>query len=134
MLLEHDFQLIEPGTCVVEQLVAGTALLDSGRASVIRFRHRTAPGRPEMGFGLEGGFPRYACLVYPWTAHAETAFSAQPAGIAAGRTTPLDSPRVVAARAYAEGVRNEDTTRDLENSHDRARRASTTRSSVAATL
>ena len=149
MLLEHDFQLIEPDTCVVEQLVAGTALLDSGRASVIRFRHRTAPGRPEMGaelfmgregnaFRLEGGFPRYACLVYPWTASAETvypdvfqpcnasnrddnhgAFLCTTSWHCSWSNNPFLILREWWQREYAEVVRNEDTTRDLEGFMDK---------------
>ena len=46
ILLERDFMLVEPDTCVVEQLVAGIKLLEAKKADVVRYRHRRRAGRP----------------------------------------------------------------------------------------
>lgn len=46
LFLERDFQLIEPATCIAEQLAAGVKLIRSKAADVVRYRHRKHPGRP----------------------------------------------------------------------------------------
>jgi len=46
MFLERDFQLVEPSTCVVEQLEAGVKMLEENRAHVMRYRHKKKAGRP----------------------------------------------------------------------------------------
>jgi hypothetical protein len=75
LFLERDFQLIEPGTCVAEQLSAGVALVESRRAHVVRFRHRKRPGRPNWASkmfagheddALKGHQPNLFCNVFYW--------------------------------------------------------------------
>lgn len=46
LFLERDFQLVEPATCVYEEIDAGRKLLEQKTAHVIRYRHRRHPGRP----------------------------------------------------------------------------------------
>ena len=46
LFLERDFQLVEPATCVVEQLAAGVKMLQEGTAHVMRYRHKKQAGRP----------------------------------------------------------------------------------------
>jgi hypothetical protein len=46
LFLERDFQLIEPDTCVYEQLTAGLKLIKEGTAHVVKYRHRRKAGRP----------------------------------------------------------------------------------------
>ena len=75
LFLERDFQLIEPGTCVAEQLRAGVALVERGRAHVVRFRHRRRPGRPNWAAKMYMGHeddaltsrqPNLFCNVFYW--------------------------------------------------------------------
>ncbi len=83
MFLERDFQLIEPATCVVEQLAAGLKMLAAGTAHVMRYRHRRQPGRPNwaarMFMGKEDevfkrGQPNLFCNHHYWydAAYAKT--------------------------------------------------------------
>lgn len=79
LLLERDFQLIEPDTCVIEQLRAAQELIGGGDANVVRMRSKLFEGQPnraaELFKGKEHiafelrhwGYPRYACNVYFWT-------------------------------------------------------------------
>uniref|UniRef100_A0A0G4F942 Uncharacterized protein n=1 Tax=Chromera velia CCMP2878 TaxID=1169474 RepID=A0A0G4F942_9ALVE len=46
LFLEKDFKLIEPWTCVTEQLELGKTLLSENKAQVVRYRHRQRPGHP----------------------------------------------------------------------------------------
>ena len=46
LFLERDFQLIEPSTCVYEQLVSGIEIIKKKKAHVVRYRHKLHPGRP----------------------------------------------------------------------------------------
>uniref|UniRef100_A0A0G4FLP0 Uncharacterized protein n=1 Tax=Chromera velia CCMP2878 TaxID=1169474 RepID=A0A0G4FLP0_9ALVE len=46
LFLEKDFKLIEPWTCVTEQLELGKVLLSEDKAQVVRYRHRQRPGHP----------------------------------------------------------------------------------------
>lgn len=46
MLLERDFWLVEPDTCVDEQLRAGIELIKTGAVHVVRYRHQKYAGRP----------------------------------------------------------------------------------------
>jgi hypothetical protein len=79
LLLERDFQLIEPDTCVLEQLGAAAEMISTGAATAVRLRSRHFEGRPnraaELFRGSEwlafetrhwGGFPKYACSLYHW--------------------------------------------------------------------
>ena len=75
MFLERDFQLIEPATCVVEQLAAGLKMLKAGKAHVMRYRHQKQPGRPNwaarMFMGKEDevfkrGQPNLFCNHHYW--------------------------------------------------------------------
>jgi hypothetical protein len=75
LFLERDFQLLEPGTCVLEQLRAGVALVESRRAHVVRFRHRKRPGRPNWASKMYAGHeddalkshqPNLFCNVFYW--------------------------------------------------------------------
>ena len=80
LFLERDFQLIEPDTCVYEQLRAGVELIQAGKAHVVRYRHRRKPGRPnwaeKMFRGHEddvfkGGQPNLFCNHYYWVPEPE---------------------------------------------------------------
>ena len=79
LLLERDFQLVEPDTCVLEQLGAAAELIDARAATAVRMRSRRFEGKPnraaELFQGSEwiafevrhwGGFPKYACSLYHW--------------------------------------------------------------------
>ena len=75
MFLERDFQLLEPATCIVEQLNAGVKLLEAGTAHVVRYRHKKHPGRPNwaarMFMGKEDevfkrGQPNLFCNHHYW--------------------------------------------------------------------
>jgi hypothetical protein len=46
LFLERDFQLIEPSTCVYEQLTSGIDIIKKQKAHVVRYRHKLHPGRP----------------------------------------------------------------------------------------
>lgn len=46
LFLERDFQLIEPSTCVYDQLTSGIELIKQKKAHVVRYRHKLHPGRP----------------------------------------------------------------------------------------
>lgn len=86
LLLERDFQLTEPDTCVEEQLTAGANLLDTGGAVVVRMRSRKSPGIPNYVNYLFKGkehlafvqhpqdSPRWACNVYFWTENAQVVY------------------------------------------------------------
>jgi hypothetical protein len=79
LLLERDFQLVEPDTCALEQLRAAEELLDAGEANVVRMRSRRFDGLPNRGAELFqgkewiafdvrhwGGFAKYVCTMYHW--------------------------------------------------------------------
>jgi hypothetical protein len=79
LLLERDFQLIEPDTCVLEQLGAAAEMISTGAATAVRLRSRHFEGKPnraaELFRGSEwlafetrhwGGFPKYVCSLYHW--------------------------------------------------------------------
>ena len=52
LFLERDFELIEPLTCVDEQLRAGVEQIKRGQVDVVRFRHRRHAGRPNWAENL----------------------------------------------------------------------------------
>ena len=79
LFLERDFQLLEPGTCVLEQLGAAAEMISTGAATAVRLRSRHFEGKPnraaELFRGSEwlafetrhwGGFPKYVCSLYHW--------------------------------------------------------------------
>jgi hypothetical protein len=75
LFLERDFQLIEPATCVYEQLTTGIELIKAKTAHVVRYRHRKKAGRPNwaeiMFRGKEEevfrrGQPNLFCNHYYW--------------------------------------------------------------------
>lgn len=75
LFLERDFLLIEPNTCVVEQLEAGIKLLETGDVHVVRYRHRYEAGFPNWAelfyYGKEdlafiGRQPNLGCNVHYW--------------------------------------------------------------------
>ncbi len=75
MLLERDFWLIEPDTCVEEQLRAGIALLATRKVHVVRYRSQRRAGRPNWAenffLGHEndafvGRQPNLACNIHYW--------------------------------------------------------------------
>ena len=75
LFMERDFWLVEPATCVVEQLRAGVALLDTRKVHVVRYRHRVKAGRPNWAenffLGHEddafvGRQPNLACNIFYW--------------------------------------------------------------------
>jgi hypothetical protein len=79
LLLERDFQLVEPDTCVLEQLGAAAEMISAGTATAVRLRSRHFEGKPNRGAELFrgsewlafearhwGGFPKYACSLYHW--------------------------------------------------------------------
>jgi len=53
ILLEHDWQLVEPQSITRERLTSGLALMDKGFTSV-RYRHRAQPGHPHFSFKFQG--------------------------------------------------------------------------------
>ena len=75
MFLERDFQLIEPSTCVVEQLEAGIKMLKAATAHVVRYRHKRHPGRPNWAARMfkgreddvfKNGQPNLFCNHHYW--------------------------------------------------------------------
>ena len=75
LFMERDFWLVEPATCVVEQLRAGVALLDTRKVHVVRYRHQIKAGRPNWAenffLGHEddafvGRQPNLACNIFYW--------------------------------------------------------------------
>jgi hypothetical protein len=75
LFLERDFWLVEPGACVVQQLLAGVALLATGRVHVVRYRHRVRAGRPNWAEDFYRGHeddvftsaqPNLACNLFYW--------------------------------------------------------------------
>jgi hypothetical protein len=75
MLLERDFWLIEPDTCVEEQLRAGIELLKTRKVHVVRYRSQRRAGRPNWAenffLGHEndafvGRQPNLACNIHYW--------------------------------------------------------------------
>ena len=75
MLLERDFRLIEPATCVYEQLTAGVEMVETGKIHVVRYRSRRHAGRPnwaEIFFkgherdGFIGRQPNLGCNAFYW--------------------------------------------------------------------
>jgi hypothetical protein len=75
LFLERDFQLIEPDTCVYEQLAAGVELLRRGQVHVVRYRHRRHAGRPNWAENFFKGHeddafggrqPNLACNIFYW--------------------------------------------------------------------
>jgi hypothetical protein len=80
LFLERDFQLLEPATCVVEQLEAGVDLVESGEVHVVRYRHRKRPGRPNWAVrmfkgheddAMTGRQPNLFCNVFYWVPEPE---------------------------------------------------------------
>jgi hypothetical protein len=79
LLLEKDFQLIEPLSCVEEQLSAGVKLIKEGTAHVVRYRSRDRPGRPNWAEIMFKGNeekvfqqqPNLFCNHYYWIAEPE---------------------------------------------------------------
>jgi len=53
ILLEHDWELIEPKEIVFKRLNQGLSLLNEG-FHVVRYRHRKRPGYPHYSFSLKG--------------------------------------------------------------------------------
>lgn len=83
MFLERDFWLIEPATCVYEQLAAGVAMLEGGAADVVRYRHRYHAGRPNWAENFFKGHeedsfvgrqPNLACNIFYWIWDVETRY------------------------------------------------------------
>jgi hypothetical protein len=79
MLLERDFWLIEPNTCVEEQLSAGLELLKTKKVHVVRYRSQKHAGRPNWAenffLGHEddafvGRQPNLACNIHYWIYNA----------------------------------------------------------------
>jgi len=75
LFLERDFQLIEPATCVVEQVMQGIDLLEKDVAHVVRYRHRQHPGRPNWAARMykgheddvfKSGQPNLFCNHFYW--------------------------------------------------------------------
>lgn len=58
IILEHDWNLIEPQTVTYQRLKSGIKMLDSGY-SVIRYRHRKNPGIPHFSFRHKGNELNY---------------------------------------------------------------------------
>ena len=80
LFLERDFQLLEPATCVAEQLEAGVDLVESGDVHVVRYRHRKRPGRPNWAVrmfkgheddAMTGRQPNLFCNVFYWVPEPE---------------------------------------------------------------
>ena len=80
LFMERDFWLVEPAACVVEQLRAGVALLDTRKVHVVRYRHRIKAGRPNWAenffLGHEddafvGRQPNLACNIFYWVKDVE---------------------------------------------------------------
>ena len=57
LFLERDFQLIEPATCVHEQLSGGYYLIEEGKADVVRYRSRRVS--EPWGRAAEGSVLRF---------------------------------------------------------------------------
>lgn len=81
LFLERDFWLVEPATCVAEQLLAGLELLKTGSVHVIRYRHRVKAGRPNWAENFFKGHeddafvgrqPNLACNIFYWIHDVET--------------------------------------------------------------
>ena len=77
--LERDFWLVEPDTCVEEQLRAGMALLATRKVHVVRYRSQRHAGRPNWAenffIGHEsdafvGRQPNLACNIHYWIYNA----------------------------------------------------------------
>lgn len=75
LLLERDFWLVEPVTCVVEQLNSGVELLKTNDVHVVRYRSQRKAGRPNWAenffLGHEedafvGRQPNLACNIHYW--------------------------------------------------------------------
>ena len=75
LFLERDFWLVEPGACIVQQLEAGKALLDTGKVHVVRYRHKVMAGRPNWAESFYRGHeddvfssrqPNLACNHFYW--------------------------------------------------------------------
>ena len=79
LFLEKDFQLVDPWSCVVEQLEDGKQLLQDGTAHVIKYRSRDRPGRPNWAERMFRGQeekvfrqqPNLFCNHYYWLANPE---------------------------------------------------------------
>ena len=80
LFLERDFQLVEPATCVVEQLLGGLELLKSKAAVLVRYRHRKRAGRPNWAEKMYRGHeddvfkshqPNLFCNHYYWVPEPE---------------------------------------------------------------
>ena len=75
LFMERDFQLVEPATCVFEELRAGVDLIKSGEAQVVRYRHKWRAGRPNWAYRFFAGHeedafrtwqPNLGCNVHYW--------------------------------------------------------------------
>jgi hypothetical protein len=75
LFMERDFWLVEPATCVSEQLLAGIELLKTQRVHVVRYRHRVKAGRPNWAENFFKGHeddafvgrqPNLACNIFYW--------------------------------------------------------------------
>ena len=75
LFMERDFRLVEPATCVYEELRAGVDLVKSGAAQVVRYRHKWRAGRPNWAYRFFAGHeddafrtwqPNLGCNVHYW--------------------------------------------------------------------
>ena len=81
LFMERDFQLIEPSTCIDEQLRAGIELLKHGEVHVVRYRSRRHAGRPNWAENFFRGHeddafvgrqPNLGCNNFYWIWDVET--------------------------------------------------------------
>ena len=75
LFMERDFQLVEPQTCVSEELQAGVDLIKANEAHVVRYRHKWRAGRPNWAYRFFAGHeedafrtwqPNLGCNVHYW--------------------------------------------------------------------
>jgi Glycosyl transferase family 2 len=75
LFMERDFYLIEPQTCVYEELQAGIDLIKQNAAHVVRYRHKWHAGRPNWAYrffagheedAFRGWQPNLGCNVHYW--------------------------------------------------------------------
>ena len=75
LFMERDFQLVEPATCVLEELRAGVDLIKAGAAQVVRYRHKWRAGRPNWAYRFFAGHeddafrtwqPNLGCNCHYW--------------------------------------------------------------------
>lgn len=86
LFMERDFWLVEPATCVSEQLLAGIALLKTQSVHVVRYRHRVKAGRPNWAENFFKGHeddafvgrqPNLACNIFYWIHDVESRWPQQ---------------------------------------------------------